>query len=204
MCWMPLHMSCLPAHNYLYDVKLDIYAAAAARRKKLGNRSLGSVPGNWIFWHLSWLLQLLPPVLWIADLRPCTAWAVGPAGACTTLSGSRLIQETAALQWQEVSGLSVSIEERGYRRNLYRYIYYSLDFKIITERIFLFCDVFFSGSTWPRLSPSCIRINHWERVQWRGRGNLRCSPGAGCRQTLNRERLIKIRIWSECFQDILS
>ena len=47
---MPLHMSCLPGHNYLYDVKLDIYtAAAAARRKKLGNRSLGSVPGNRIF-----------------------------------------------------------------------------------------------------------------------------------------------------------
>ena len=49
---MPVHMSrCLPGHNYLYDVKLDIYAAAAAaaRRKKLGNRSLGSVPGNWIF-----------------------------------------------------------------------------------------------------------------------------------------------------------
>ena len=46
---MPLHMSCLPGRNYLYDVKLDIYAAAAVRRKKLGNRSLGSVPGNWIF-----------------------------------------------------------------------------------------------------------------------------------------------------------
>ena len=42
-------MSCLPGHNYLYDVKLDIYAEAVARRKKLGNRSLGCVPGNWIF-----------------------------------------------------------------------------------------------------------------------------------------------------------
>ena len=79
-------------------------------------------------------------------------------------------------------------------------------FKIITQRIFQFCDVFSSWRPRPRSSPSCIRTNHWERVRWRGRGNLRCSPGAGCRQTLNMERLDKIwiRMFSRYFPNCSS